>query len=66
VSGPTTRNRTPSLLGATGSSICPGRPAGGYDLGVKPRPRDWIGAAILAIVLVVLVVFVVLLGAQGR
>jgi hypothetical protein len=32
---------------------------------MKPRPRDWIGAAILAIVLVVLVVFVVSLGAQG-
>jgi hypothetical protein len=33
---------------------------------VKPRPLDWIGAAILAIVLVILVVFVVSLGAQGR
>jgi hypothetical protein len=32
---------------------------------MKPRPRDWIGAAILVIVLVVLVVFVVSLGAQG-
>jgi hypothetical protein len=72
VSGPTTRNRTPSLWG-DGVLQCPARRGGArvasvrrYDPSVmKPRPRDWIGAAILVIVLVVLVVFVVSLGAQG-
>jgi hypothetical protein len=32
---------------------------------MKPRARDWIGAAILAIILVALVIYVVSLGAQG-
>jgi hypothetical protein len=32
---------------------------------MKPRASDWIGAAILAIVLVALVVYVVSLGRQG-
>jgi len=63
VSGPTTRNRTPSLLGVTGSSNVR---RGATIRTMKPRPRDWIGAAILALVLVALVVFVVSLGAQGR
>jgi len=33
---------------------------------MHPRPRDFIGAAVLTIVLVALVVAIVLLGNQGR
>jgi hypothetical protein len=60
VSGPTTRNRTPSLLGAAGSSI-----SGATMAAMHPRTRDFVGAAILAIVLVALVVYMVSLGRQG-
>ena len=71
MSGPTTRYRTPSSLGAAGSSIS-GAPAdarqatgSGYSGAVKPRARDLVGALILTIVLVLLVAYVVSLGAKG-
>jgi hypothetical protein len=66
VSGPTTRNRTPSLLGATGSSISPVAIPPDTMAAMHPRTRDFVGAAILAIVLIALLIYVVSLGAQGR
>ncbi len=71
MSGPSTGNGTPSLLGAAGS-LCVRRPrpsrraAAGYSVPVKPRARDVIGALILSAILVALVVWVVVLASPGH